>query len=58
MTSADNITSEEPSGGDNYVYERLAPHREGLERLAELDINLSDDARRALQLLDDQEQDG
>lgn len=43
---------------EDYAYERLAPHRESLERLAELDIELSDDARRALTLLDEQEQNG
>lgn len=51
-----SLQSESNDEYDDYVYERLAPHRESLEHLAELDVDLSNDAQRALQLLNDQEQ--
>jgi hypothetical protein len=37
-----------------YVQESLGEHREVLEKLAELDTGLSDDAKRALSLLDEE----
>ncbi|MFC6836976.1 hypothetical protein [Halomarina ordinaria] len=40
---------------DAYARERLAPHREHLERLAMLDTALSEDAKKALQMLDEAE---
>jgi len=51
-------TTEEPTKRlDRYtdreiVQEELGEHRDVLERLAELDTPLSDDAERALELLD------
>jgi len=38
-----------------HVHERLGQHREVLEALAELDNELSADARTALEILDQQE---
>lgn len=41
-----------PQSDEEIVRERLGDHREVLERLAELDTPLSDDAQRALEILD------
>ena len=38
---------------EEHVQETLGPHREVLEALTELDNELSDDAERALAILDD-----
>lgn len=43
---------------NEYARERLAPHREHLERLAELDTDLSEDAKKALRMLNEAEQIG
>ena len=43
---------------NEYACERLAPHREHLKRLAALDTALSEDAKKALRMLDEAEQAG
>ena len=43
---------------NEYACKRLAPHREHLERLAALDTDLSEDAKKALRMLDEAEQAG
>lgn len=56
LTTSDSDTDDhEHRDLDTYARERLAPHREHLERLAALDTALSDDAKKALRMLDEAE---